>query len=597
MDENELIREMTAALDDLGNLAPKPPSLTAKTAGYAVLRRVEPAKGRWRFAAALAAAAAVTIVAVGIAALVGSGADGDAPQGVPVGTPDPSSESVNGTWVLVSYTYNGETSTVEAATVENRKPTPAWIEISDDGVTGNTGCNSFDGNDAPQLNGGVLVFGEVLTTAAGCLEETSEPAFLEALWSGPGGVSLSVDSETMTWTTDAVELTFERRDRRPVLPPRTWSTAFGQLDCSPGVYLTQNLPGADISLTDALRSIGGVARVQEGDPFWWGLDEAGIVIAGAAYGDIEPPVVELSACASYFGLRSDADLGGVSYAWVNSLGLSQTSPIVWSSRFIEMCSPASPDLGTLAQRYLNEDAATSVRADGSNPTLEEAIMTLDVMRSSACGITLVESTTTTESTVTDGLASTTTSITSTGPATCSATGIDIPADYPSSYENLPKAADRTRSMLMDAALGCDFETLTAMAQDIRDTDFADAIFWGATRSVDRLIQYDKDSDSLRSLFLALTTLPTAVFLEEEYDAATEAMVPIAYYSWPPVHDPLGDGIGLEDVWDAETLERVAALNGQSVADLVAFSNEFGAYIGFRVGIAQDGRWLIALAGD
>ena len=74
--------------------------------------------------------------------------------------------------------------------------------------------------------------------------------------------------ESLSWgerrrLTDTVELIFERSDRRPVLPPRTWSTAFGRLDCSPGVYLTQNLPGADISLTDALRTIGGVGRVQE----------------------------------------------------------------------------------------------------------------------------------------------------------------------------------------------------------------------------------------------------------------------------------------------------------------------------------------------
>jgi len=73
--------------------------------------------------------------------------------------------------------------------------------------------------------------------------------------------------------------------------------------------------------------------------------------------------------------------------------------------------------------------------------------------------------------------------------------------------------------------------------------------------------------------------------------------PDEYYSRPPVHDDLGNGVGLEDVWDTDTLTRVAALNGQSVAELVAFSNEFGAYAGFRVGIAEDGRWIFALAGD
>lgn len=28
-----------------------------------------------------------------------------------------------------------------------------------------------------------------------------------------------------------------------------------------------------------------------------------------------------------------------------------------------------------------------------------------------------------------------------------------------------------------------------------------------------------------------------------------------------------------------------------------FSRDFGAYIGFRVGIAENGRWMFALAGD
>jgi len=590
MDEEELIREASAALEDLGKFAPKPPTLTSITAGYAPLRRIEPRTSRWRFAAALAGAAAVTILVVGIAALVGSGLGGDTTQSVPVGAPDPPGQTINGTWVLVSYAYEGETKTVEPATAENQQPTPAWIEISDSGITGNTGCNTLDGIDAPQLNGDVLVFGEVFTTLAGCLEETSEPAFLEALWSGPDGVILSLDKDTMTWTTDVVELTFERRDRRPVPPPRQWSTGFDRLDCSPSAYLTENLTDTGLSLTDALTAIPGVETIEEGGPFSWGLDASGTVIASATIGDIEPPVIERSACAESFGLRPGADLGTVSYTWVNELGLAQTSPLVWSTRFIELCATATTDLSDFATQYVDEDSKFSVRADGTIPSPDEAIQTLDLMRRSTCatGTPAIDDT---------GADSTTTSIASLKPPACSATAMEIPADYPPSYADLPDAVDRTRGMLMDAALGCDFRTLTAMAQDIIDTDFDDAIFWGEARRVDWLIQYDKEADSLRSLALALTTVPTAVFLEEEYDAATETMVPIAYYSWPPVHEPLGDGIGLEDVWDTGTLERVAALNGQSVANLVASSNEFGAYLGFRVGIAEDGRWIFALAGD
>jgi len=590
MDESELIREATAALGDLGDLAPKPPSLTSITAGYAPLRRIEPRKSRWRLAAALAGAAAVTILVVGVAALVGSGLGGNTAQTVPVGTPDQTGESIYGTWVLVSYTYESETHTVEAATVENQKPTAAWIEIGDDGVTGNTGCNSFEGNDAPQLDAGVLVFGEVFATAVGCLDETSEPAFLEALWSGPGGVSLSIDNETMAWTTDMVELVFERRDRRPIPPPLQWSTGFDRLECSPSAYLTENLSDTGVSLTDALLAIPGVESVEEGEPFWWGLNASGTVIVGAAIGDIDPPVIERSACAESFGLRPEADLGAASYTWVNELGLAQTSPLVWSTRFIELCATNTTDLSPFATQYVDEDSEFSVRADGTIPTLDEAVQALEVIQRSTCAAT--------KPVIDDTSAdSTTTSITSLNPSACSAADMDIPDDYPPSYSDLPEAVARTRAMLLDAALGCDLERIVEMAADGADEEYSDAIFWGAAGTLEGLLQYDGDNGSLLSLELALTSVPTAASQGERYDPETETTVPEVYYSWPPVHDDLGNGVGLEDVWDAETLKRVAALNNQSVADLVAFSNEFGAYAGFRVGIAEDGRWIFALAGD
>jgi heat shock protein HslJ len=598
MNEHDLIREARAALDDLVEAAPEAPSLKSITAGYAQLRHIEPPLTRRRPAMILLAAAAVTLLVVGIASLIGSNvgdSDGVTAPGVTATT---SQGSVQGIWVLSEYIYEGSTQTVDEATLTASGRTPAWIEIDGETLTGFAGCNTIEGAVAPNQDGDVMMFDEIIMTAVGCLDETPEPAMLAALGTGSDGVAVTVDVDTMTWTTDTVQLTFARRDRSPVAGPGEWASSIGRLDCSPGVYLTQMIPVTgqpSADLLDALMAVPGVTTVEEGDPFWWGLD--GGIIAGGAYGDVEPRVIQLVACAESFGVRADADLAAQTFTWANDLGLAQTSPLVWGERFIELCA-ADPGLVTLAQRYLTEDAATSVRGDGSLPTAEQATQTLETIQRSTCSADRPRTTTTVPPGTENGLATTTTVITSPGPFTCSTTGMEIPADYPPAYENLPDPVARTWSMLFDTALGCDFETLIAIAQDGADGEFNDAIiFWGAAGTLEGLTRYDAGNGSLRSLVLALTTLPTAPFEGQRYDAETQTAVPQDYWSWPPVHDDLGNGVGIEELWDADTLERVAAFNDMTVDELVLSINEFGGYAGFRVGIAEDGTWLFALAGD
>lgn len=61
---------------------------------------------------------------------------------------------------------------------------------------------------------------------------------------------------------------------------------------------------------------------------------------------------------------------------------------------------------------------------------------------------------------------------------------------------------------------------------------------------------------------------------------------------------LAEGADLSDVWDIDTVARVGALNGWTLEDLYTMSTfELEGYFGFRVGFAEDGRWLFALAGD
>ncbi len=598
MDERDLIRDTKMALDDLAGFAPDAPSLESITSGYAPLRPVEPAPTRWRTAAILASAAAFTLVVLGVAALVGSNvgdSDGVAGPGVATTT---SEESVQGIWVLSTYnTYEGTTRTVDEAALIASGRTPTWIEISPGGVTGYTGCNTFESSVAPIQDGDVLVFDEIIVTAAGCQEETPEPALLEALWSGPEGFAVTIDSDTMIWTTTAVELTFERRVRRPLVRPGEWPSGIGRLDCSPGVSLTRILPDSGLTLAETLMSIPGVVRVEEGEPFSWGIDESGTVIAGAAYGDVEPRVIQLDACANSFDVRADADLAGATFTWANNLGLAQTSPFVWGPRIIELCSTDAPDLGTLSQRYLDEDAATSVRSDGVTPSLDQAVQTLEIIQRSTCATERSSTTTAALPGAQDGVTTTTTIVPSGGPASCSTTGMEIPADYPPAYEGLPDPVARTWGMLYDAALGCDFEGIITIALEGADSEFSDMIFWGATGTLEGLVRYDADYGSLRSLALALTTLPAAPFEGQLFDAETQSTVAQDYWSWPPVHDNLSDGVSITDLWDTDTLERVAALNDMAVPELVASIDEFGAYAGFRVGIAEDGSWLFALAGD
>ncbi len=409
MHEDDLIHEARRALDDLVELAPEAPSLRSITAGYATLRRVEPPLTRWRPIVILAAAAAVTLLVVGIASLIGSNvtdSDGVAGPGVTTTTSEP---SVEGIWVLAAYTSNDTTQAVDEAALTANGRVPAWIEISGDTLTGYTGCNGVSPTTVALSDGDRLVFGEIVVEAAGCVDETPEPAVLAALETGSDGVGLTIDGDTMTWTTDAVTLTFERRDRYPTAAPVGWASSIGRLDCSPGVYLTRTIPvtGQPPSdLLDALMAVPGVTTVEEGDPFWWGLD--GGIIAGGTYGDVEPRVIQIVACAETYGVRAGTDLAGQTSTWVNGLGLTQTSPLVWGERFIELCSADDPDLVVLAERYLEEDAATSVRSDGSLPTVEEAAQMLEIIQRSTCDPDRAPTTTVPPPDAQDGLATTTT---------------------------------------------------------------------------------------------------------------------------------------------------------------------------------------------
>lgn len=584
---DELHDQIRSAFADLEQQAPSAPSLSDLTAGRA--RLTAKVQRKWNNAAILVAAAAVTIGVVGVAVLLGGGLGNDTSplaNSTTTGPPE-SSPTIYGVWILDSYTYEGQT--VQADTLIFDEYGTAYVEITADSIGGHSGCNSFGSQAAPSFDGTTLTFGEVAMNAMGCMGQTSEPAMSAALWS-PDGVTVSLTRDTMTWTTDSVVLTFRRSTLLPSPTAPEWPQEFGRLDCSPSWVISQRIPG-DLVTETLPTMVSGVVSVEgdgtpgTADPFVWGLDIDGTVIAGAAVGDVQPAEYQLVACAGSFGLAEAVDPVGAVLTWVNQLGLGQTSIQVWDMRLPEICSwPASNqgDYLPLADRYLVEDAGTSLRAGGDLPDNESVAVVLAMIRGSHCEA---------------GPSSPTTTIPPFD--SCSTDSLREGAaleESPGSYQGLPEAVLDTRDRLIRSALACDFADLVALVLASTDGDYSDAHFWGAAGSVEVLARYDADYGVLRQLVVALTTLPFSVTEGQRYDEATQTAVPEIYYSWPPGVE-LVDGQSLSDVWDADLLQAVADLNNVTIAELVRSTDEFGFYAGFRVGIAADGRWREALAGD
>jgi hypothetical protein len=108
------------------------------------------------------------------------------------------------------------------------------------------------------------------------------------------------------------------------------------------------------------------------------------------------------------------------------------------------------------------------------------------------------------------------------------------------------------------------------------------IFLGVTRDIDEFVAYDERRSALRKLVVALSSVPVGLVESETADR-----VPVVFYSWP----------SLDQVWDDDTMERVAALNGISSETLLTvIDDEFSAYSLFTVAILADGRWMGAFAG-
>ena len=183
------------------------------------------------------------------------------------------------------------------------------------------------------------------------------------------------------------------------------------------------------------------------------------------------------------------------------------------------------------------------------------------------------------------------------PTQCSAIDLNGEVEnYPGAYEGLPNQVWATRKVIIEAALSCDFDTL--MIIDVPDVapeawrQDRPSIFGGVTTDFDEFVAYDQQHSALRKLVLALSSVPV-----ERVQSETRDRVPINGYTWPPqprLYDADTETMkSLDDVWDDDVIERVAALKGISADELVAAVDESAHGDWFTVTILDDGSWMFA----
>jgi hypothetical protein len=195
---------------------------------------------------------------------------------------------------------------------------------------------------------------------------------------------------------------------------------------------------------------------------------------------------------------------------------------------------------------------------------------------------------------------TTTTRASIDPTQCSAVDLNGEVEnYPKAYDDLTGPAEATRKAIIEAALSCDFGALMVIPVVFPEYGPAGVdrtfIFEGVTTDFDEFVAYDQDHGVLRKLALALSSVP-ATRVERE----TTSGLQLVGFVWPPDPDLYDNrtstNLTLEEAWDADTIERVAALNSLTPAELIASVAEFDMHSLFGVQILDDGRWFYAFDG-
>lgn len=169
---------------------------------------------------------------------------------------------------------------------------------------------------------------------------------------------------------------------------------------------------------------------------------------------------------------------------------------------------------------------------------------------------------------------------------CSAVALqDQEITYPQDPQpKLPPAVGEMRERIVDAALRCDYDALNALAVDGRDVfsySFGDpdqepGEYW-------RMIEEAEPRFREPVLSLLVQTLDLSYCTQRFEDLDGEGMV--TQYEWPSAH------------CDAPTGEQWAELEGLYTDEEIQSMKDFGGFIGWRIGILEDGDWISYIAGD
>lgn len=145
---------------------------------------------------------------------------------------------------------------------------------------------------------------------------------------------------------------------------------------------------------------------------------------------------------------------------------------------------------------------------------------------------------------------------------------------------LPSAVAASRAAIWDAAIECDWDQLGRLVGDgiafsfgQQGSDAADAIaYWKSLEEYREIPMW---------ILAEILTMPFRAL--DAGGAVGETL-----YVWPDAY-----GVDWEDV-DSATIDLLEPFYGP---DSVAAWEQFGAYLGYRIGIASDGTWLFFIAGD
>jgi hypothetical protein len=159
---------------------------------------------------------------------------------------------------------------------------------------------------------------------------------------------------------------------------------------------------------------------------------------------------------------------------------------------------------------------------------------------------------------------------------CSADGVERPGDV----TGLSRQAADVRTAVIDAAVACDFATMTSLAGEGFTTSFGGG-------GAEMLQEWEEAGEGKLGVLLRL--LATGYAVQTFEGDAAEALGSDTLYVWPAAF--------ARDTWEEITDEEMADLltiYTQEELDEIA---GFGSYAGWRTGITGEGDWLFFVAGD